>query len=633
MKKLIEKKLKFSPLFSFRHLIIKSILRYKILFISAQTGSGKTTIIPQLLLNYGLFDKIIVSQTKRIAAVSSAKYVSAYFGLELGKKVGYSVRFDEIGDKKTSIKFVTDGILFKEISKNFFFAQGECLIIDEFHERTIFTDLLLSFLKKILSSNKINKLIIMSATGNSGNVAKFFGKDVGKIILPGKLFDVRIFYSRFSHKNFIFSVIVTILKIHFSEISVGNILVFLPGLDEIEKIFKRLIFLLKKNKNFELCKLYASVPIIQQRLHIETQNKGLRKIILSTNIAESSLTIPGIAYVIDCGLSKQKIINRKNGIELFKIFPISRSEIHQRSGRAGRTVNGKCFRLFTFCNFKKLHRFPRPELERVDLSETLLSLCSLSDKNIFDLDLISLPPKWGIIRSLEILFILGAIDKKLFVTFTGKCMSFLPTDTKLSRSIIESLKCNEEKLSSWVISASACFSTNSIFYFKNISRSIQKNLKNVGDFFFFAKFLLNYECYINKSLEIQKKIKNLANQNFFKIASNIKSQLMILCCQLKTYFQKNKFSYVSALPFSVLFKVCFVSGFFINSAIIISKRKKFQIIISGVVCLVHPQSFCKNYFPKTIIFREIFVTTAPFVKGILPVRLIWLLFFGGKIFK
>ncbi|ABW98024.1 cdc28 (nucleomorph) [Hemiselmis andersenii] len=628
------KKLENFPVFFFKEFILSAVMKYKILFISAETGSGKTTIIPQILFHRGFFKKIIISQTKKLSTLSSAKFVSSFFNSRLGQQVGYSVRFDDFTNKNTSIKFVTDGILYKEIAKKSFFGDDLCMIIDEFHERTISTDLLLAFIKKVFFLGKIKRLVIMSASGNSHKIANFFQTKVGKLILPGKLFKVSVFYLRFSQSNYIFSTIVTILKIHKYIKKKGDILVFLPGLNEIEKVFHQIfLFSKEKNKNFFLCKLYASLPFLDQRKCLESSPDGFRKIILSTNVAESSLTIPGITFVIDCGLSKQKILNWKNSIELFRIFPISKSEIYQRSGRAGRQRKGKCYRLFTFSHFKKLHLYPKPEIERIEMTEIILSIISFSNRNLFDLDFISLPSKWGIIRSLEFLFILGAIDKNLFLTFFGKCMSIFPIEIKLSKSIIEALRFNDKKLISWITAAASSFSTNSFPFITNYANLFGNNLENMGDFFLFAKIILKFktqEDLKNKNGGFFLKNNNL---NFLKTAWDINKQILRFCSFLKVYFQKLSTKKFEDLPFIVKFKVCFVSGFFINSARITKNKQKFQIITSSIFCNIHPQSLIQKFNFKVLVFKEIFLTNVTYIRGILPIRLIWLLFFGNKIFK
>jgi len=483
------------PVLFFKNFVLSAIKKFNILFISAETGSGKTIFVPQILYKSGLFNKILVSQTRRIAAISSAKYVSKIFNKKLGVEIGYSVRFDELFNHKTKIKFVTDGILFREISSFSFFLSYCCVIVDEFHERTVYTDLILAILRNAILLGKKISIVIMSASGNSKKIANFFGMGVCKLSIPGNLYKVSVYFSLFSQNNFLFSTILSVLKIHFSQKIPGDILVFLPGFDEIEEVFHHLCFAFHKNKDrVFLKKFHSNLSVEEQSSIFNETPTNFRKIILSTNIAESSLTIPGIIYVVDSGLSKQKLLNWKTGIDVFRIFPISKSEARQRKGRAGRQTNGKCFRLFTFLDFKKLPRFPNPQIKKTEMAGIILILSTFNQKNLFNLDFISLPSRWIIIRSLELLFILGAIDKKLSLTFFGKCMSFFPIDLKVTKSIIESLKFNEKKIVSWIVSASSIYSINffinpKIFNYKGV-----KNSKSQGDLFFFAKILLKYQA-------------------------------------------------------------------------------------------------------------------------------------------
>lgn len=629
----IERSSEIFPVIFYKNHILSAIKKFKIVFISAETGSGKTTIVPQILYKSGHFDKIIISQTRRIATISAAKFVSMKIGDKLGKKIGYSVRFDDLSTINTKIKFVTDGVLFREISRISFFRANSCIIIDEFHERTVYTDLILAILKSVLLSRKKINIIVMSASGNSKELANYLGERICKLSIPGKMHSVFIYFSNLPQKNFLYATILTILKIHISQKIPGDILVFLPGLDEITNVYSHLFLIFKKkiSKVF-LKRLHSSLSLEEQHSIFNEVPLGYRKIILSTNIAESSITIPGIVFVVDSGLAKQKILNWKTGVDMFRIFPISKSEAKQRAGRAGRQRTGKCFRMFTFLDFKHFFLFPKPNIQQAELSGTLLTLSTFRYRNLFDLDFITLPSRWEIIRSLELLFILGAIDNHLYVTFFGKLMSFFPIDLKMTKSIIESLKFQEKSVVVWVVSASSAYTANNFLAGKFYLEKKLKFLHNKGDFFFLAKLLLKFQI---KKIKGASKIwcaQNSINEYFIENAFDIKKQMMAHCSILSWHFQRKKICRKS-LSFFSKFKLCFVAGFFINFARKIENGGKYHGVISGLVLNIHPCSIYSFNTPKIIIFKETFLTTKTFIRGILPVKLIWLLLVGDKLFK
>jgi HrpA-like RNA helicase len=308
------------PVEKYENHIISAVKKFKLLIITAETGSGKTTFIPRILFKKGIFNRIVISQTRRIAAINAAKYVSELLNVKLGKEIGYTIRFENKSEFNTKIKFVTDGILFKEASEDPSLSKYECVILDEFHERTIYTDLLLSILKQSLIRRKEFNLIIMSASGECEKMAKFFGLKAGKINIPGRLFPIKIYHTLIPQANYIYSISGFIIKSHMVESIPGNFLVFLPGQEEIQKVEDQIDYIIKKKlSNFIILKFYSGMPIEEYQDIFKIFNINIRKIVLATNIAESSITIPGISLVIDSGFSKQKMTNWKTGIDLFTL--------------------------------------------------------------------------------------------------------------------------------------------------------------------------------------------------------------------------------------------------------------------------------------------------------------------------
>ena len=627
------------PIEFYKKNLLNSIKKFQITIIQAETGSGKTIFVPKIIYMSNLYEKIIITQTKRAAAIKSASFLSNILNENLGDRIGYSVRFENKTKKNTQIKFMTDGILFQKLINNFFFEKNTCIILDEFHERTVYTDLLICMLKQTLVFRKDLKLIFMSASGNSFKLAEYFREKIGKIDIPGSLYKIKTFFTKYPQLDFIISLCSLIVKFHINEKLLGDFLVFLPGYGEIIECEKMLKFLLeKKFLNFSVCKLHSNLPLSEQLFVFDLSAHKKRKIILSTNIAESSLTIKRIKFVFDSGFSKQKILNWKTGLDLFKISSISKSEAKQRAGRAGRTQNGKCFRLFTYIEYSKFPDFPRPEIQRSDLDSFFLQVLTSKFSALFSLDFIDVPPSWIVKRALENLFILGAIDNKIKITKFGRLLSLYPIEIKLSKCIIESLKTKNEKIKNYIILSTSMLSLN--FDFCNLI-SIQKITENGSK----NKYLkVDEECllmalFLKEFLEIKTikekflwcKYKNV-NIHTFELASNIKSQLLEINILLDKHFflpLKIPRHYDNILSG---FRYCLTSGFFQNSSRILRYSRNLQIITTGILINLNKFNVEKIKTNNLFLFYEILISYKISLKGLESSKLSWILFFGGELF-
>lgn len=624
------------PVEFYKKNLLQSIQRFQVTIVQADTGSGKTIFIPKILNQSKQFKKIIISQTKRTAVIAASKFLSSNLNEKIGGTVGYSIRFENKSNEYNKIIFMTDGILFKKLINNFFVEKKTCLIIDEFHERTLHTDLIICILRRILINRKDLKLIFMSASGDSLKLAKYFNQNLGKIDIPGSLFKVQTFFSKHIQLDFIVSLCSIITKIHLREKNGSDFLVFLPGYKEIlecESMLKNILE--KKCKNFKILKLHSILPLPEQINIFNSLNLEKRKIILSTNVAESSLTIKGIKFVFDSGFSKQKVLNWKTGYDLYKIFPITKSEAKQRTGRAGRMSNGKCYRMFTYIDYSRFQNFPRPEIQRSELSTLFLQIFTSGFPSLFILDFIDLPSCWLVKRSLESLFILGAIDKEMKLTSTGKLLALYPIEIKLSKCLIESLKTGNEKTKIYMLLSCSMFSTNyDIFKLKDDFCSKNPKLK-------FKKLAIFDECFFialvfKEFLNSSKKPKKFflcrwkSNHFFlFDLAKSIKQQL----------FEINKLASEFIKQFNIKqrfqnlfneFRYCFTSGFFQNSARTIGSLSNLQIISTGV--LVKINTFNMKYSKNLFLFYELLINHKTSFNGLISTRLPWLLYWGNKLF-
>ena len=621
-----------------RENLIKSIQKFQITIIQAETGSGKTIFVPKILYFSKLFKKIFVSQTKRAAAIGASSFLSWILNEKIGETIGYSVRFENKSTKNSKIRFVTDGILFQNLLNNFLIEKNTCIILDEFHERTLHSDLLICLLKKILNYRKDLKLIFMSASGDSTKIAEYFKENVGKIDIPGNLFEIKTFYSKYVQLDFIVSLCSVITKLHFQEKINSDFLVFCPGYKEILECEQMLRFIFeKKCENFIIFKLHSNLPLSEQITICNSISFQKRKIILSTNIAESSLTIKGVKFVFDSGFSKQKILNWKTGFDLYKIFPISKSEAKQRAGRAGRIKNGKCFRIFTYIDYTHFQNFPRPEIQRSDLSMLFLHIFSSRFSSLFTLDFIDIPPCWLVKRSLENLFVLGAIDRKLNLTSVGRLLALYPIEIKLSKCLTESLATKNKQVQLYILLSCSILSTSfNIFNLKE--NYYRKNLNII-----FKKSIISEECFfiaivfkefLNLNTKAEKyiwcQIQNI-DFHLFDLADNIKQQLSEINRLSFEFFRlrsKKVINYKKALDG---FRYYFTSGFFQNSARIISYSDTVQIIVSGILATLFGSKKERNK-GDLFLFYELSINKHPFINGLISTRLPWLLYWGNCLF-
>lgn len=347
---------------------------------------------------------------------------------QLGEDVGYSIRFEDVTSAATRVKFLTDGLLLREALVDPLLSRYSVIMVDEAHERSLSTDILLGILKKIRKKRPELRLIISSATLQAEEFLRFFaedetpateegkeaGSDIGRIIsLEGRMYPVDVLYLDTPAEDYVERSIKTVFDIHSQEDD-GDILIFLTGRDEIEQaiqlISERAAMLHPKAKRLLTLPLYAGLSTDQQMYVFEPTPESMRKVIVSTNIAEASVTIDGIVYVIDCGFAKIRAYNPTTGVETLTATPISKASATQRAGRAGRTKPGKCFRLYTQQSYETLPQVTIPEIQRSNLAPVVMQLKALGIDNVVRFDFLSPPPAELVIRALELLFSLGAVD-------------------------------------------------------------------------------------------------------------------------------------------------------------------------------------------------------------------------------
>ncbi|VDN06380.1 unnamed protein product [Thelazia callipaeda] len=454
------------PIFKYRTHILYMLEKYRVLIIVGETGCGKSTQVPQYLMEAGWAcdgRKVGVTQPRRIAAVTLASRVADEKSCKLGEDVGYVVRFDDMTDSKTKIKafiiYLTDGILLREFMSDPLLNQYSIVMIDEAHERSVNTDIILGLLRKIITVRQDLRVIVSSATLDAVLFRDFFelndtndkSRDVASILsVEGRAHPVTVYYTKNPVSDYMQKTVETVLRIHKNEYP-GDVLAFLTGQDEVESVTKQLIEaskgLKKDSDKLWVVPMYGSLPASEQLKIFESTSHGSRKVVVATNIAETSLTVPGIAYVIDCGFVKLRSLNPNNCLESLIKLPISQASAQQRAGRAGRIRPGKCYRLYPEEEYDKLLVSAIPEMQRLNLSTVILLLKALGIHNVLRFNYLSRPPAFAMIEGLQLLFCLGALSKDgLLTNPLGTQMAEFPLPPQLSKILLCSgeFGCSEE---------------------------------------------------------------------------------------------------------------------------------------------------------------------------------------------
>ncbi|KAM4738265.1 putative ATP-dependent RNA helicase DHX35 isoform 1-T1 [Anableps anableps] len=453
----IEKQRQKLPVFKHRNNILYLVESFQTVIIVGETGCGKTTQIPQYLLEAGWAaeEKVVgVTQPRRVAAISVANRVAEERGALLGHEVGYTIRFDDCSDPQaTRIKFLTDGMLVREMMADPLLKKYSVLMLDEAHERTLYTDIAIGLLKKIQKKRRDLRVIVASATLDAKKFHEFFNlnesgdpnKDTcGILTVEGRTFPVDIFYTVSPVPDYVKATVETVMKIHEMEDD-GDVLAFLTGQEEVEKVVSllqdqaRSLSRYGMKKHLRILPMYSGLPYADQMKVFERAPSTVRKIVVATNIAETSITINGIMFVIDCAFVKLRAYNPRTAIESLVVTPISKASASQRAGRAGRNRPGKCFRLYTEEDYEKLPASTVPEMQRSNLAPVILQLKALGIDNVLRFSFLSPPPAQTMVQALELLYALGGLDHYGRLTDPlGVRMAEFPLSPMFAKMLLES---------------------------------------------------------------------------------------------------------------------------------------------------------------------------------------------------
>lgn len=717
------------PVYQYRSELIELIKNHEVVMIVAETGSGKSTQIPAYLHEAGvvlsrekqrLGATIAVTQPRRVAAMTVAKRVAQEVGCHPGTVVGHRVRFDDLTCPDTKIVYLTDGLLLREATSDPLLSKYGVVFLDEAHERSLQTDILFGVVKRAMDARrngaKSNSLVaggqqeadeskddlikrrmkiraqqmrlphlrvvVMSATLDVETFQTFFPKAT-KIQIPGRQFPVQILYTKEAQDDYLDAALLTVLQIH-EEGEDGDVLVFLPGQEEIEDLATLLKQHLRKDSvefNQDLvqsiegigtnlnsmtslvndvlvCVLYAAMPPAAQMLAFAPKPQGCRrKIVLSTNIAETSVTLDGIRYVVDCGKHKLRDFSSTTGMETLTVSDISKAQAAQRTGRAGRVSAGFCFRLYTEDAFDGLDANIVPEILRVNLAQVVLQLKGMGVYDPRTFDFLTPPAIESLSAAFELLFQLAAVDSDMNLTDYGKKLARLPLDPTFGHLLLQSTKygCTAEMLT-----AVAMMSTENIFYRQGdysgkAAAAHRRFASHEGD----IPTLLNvFQTWRQEAAHSSKQhkqqegklshgdwcVRNFISGRALLRAYDVRSQLKDICGRSTDRNGLGMNVDQSCGSEREVFFKAICAGLFLqvatrvqatvevkgnsrgNAGAIQSSRGRYKTKIGGRIVSIHPTStmFGRNPAPKSVVYTEMLTTKKTYIRGVTQVREEWL---------
>ncbi|KAJ3758406.1 P-loop containing nucleoside triphosphate hydrolase protein [Lentinula raphanica] len=623
------------PIAKGKDALIHEFREHDVTVLLGETGSGKTTQVPQYLLESGLARNgmIAVTQPRKVAATSLAGRVAAEQNVALGSSVGYSVRFDERFSSQTRIKYMTDGMIVRELMSDPSLSKYSIIIVDEAHERSLRTDILIANLKTIQqrrnksqdakgkgkdTSNPL-KIIIMSATLDAEKFGRFFtGSKI--LYVQGRQHPVKIYHSSQGQVDYVDSAMRTFFQIH-TDYPPGDVLIFLPGQEDIESLEKTIQIYANQlphdRMSVLICPMYAAQAAGQNSKVFLATPPNTRKCILATNIAETSITIPGVKYVIDTGKCKEKRYLARNtggGFDTLLTRDITQSSAMQRAGRAGREGAGHCFRLYTEDAFKAMPLSAEPEIMRCSLSSSLLQLKCIG-QDLETLELMDQPAEESMKSSLIVLYLLGALNLQKEITALGRQMAAFPLEPIYARAIIASKEygCTQEVLDIVsILSASSKLFVESSEQREAVSEARKKFRHVCGDHLTILNVVKAYQeiaCSEAKGSRKEWCRQHFLNERALLEASDIRDQLRQTCQRLGIDHSVSCGDKDDPVTFSL------GHGLVMNIALLQPDGTYKQTIGQSIV-KIHPSSvLCDKKIPA-IIYDELVYTNQIYARGV-----------------
>ncbi|CAF0966759.1 unnamed protein product [Rotaria sordida] len=672
------------PIAAYRTHILYLLEKYRTLIIVGETGSGKSTQIPQYLLESGWTRNgklICMTEPRRLATIQLAQRIADEKDVLLGKEIGYRIRFEDVySSGLTQILIMTEGLLLRELMYDPLLTRYNVIIIDEAHERAIQTDLLLGLLKKIQKRRRDLRLIITSATIDCERLRAFFEHQTSSISknlnqseennnddeeklnecfilsVEGRSYPVEIYNTTETVPDYCKACVDTCIQIHENEKynEQGDILCFISGQDDVLKITRDLHDYARRlndeqqhlkrkdeRKKLIILPLYANLKFIDQMKVFEKTPPNTRKIIVATNIAETSLTIPNIVYVIDCGYVRLKLFNPEFGFEVLTTLPITRSSALQRAGRAGRIRSGKAYRLYPASEYDKMKEFQLPEMQRCDLAFAVLQLKALGIHNIVRFDFPSPPPSKNLLQAIECLYALRAIDQQSHLTpDLGMKMAELPLHPTHARALIISLEygCTQE-----ILKIIASLQVKHVFISSPNEKMRAMKLHSKfacqeGDLITTLNVIKTFE---QQMMPQQFCDKHMLNVKSLKRILEIKDSLEK---SLRRLIMKNDKILSSSGDDVLPVLKCLTDAFFMNAAQLSidgytyrTFRGSFQELYMHPSCILSSiltkQDITQSQLPKTILFNELIQSTKIYMSDITVIDQNWLYEMAGHYYE
>ncbi|KAK7883197.1 hypothetical protein WMY93_029371 [Mugilogobius chulae] len=615
------------PIYHHKSKLVRAVKDSTFLVVTGETGCGKTTQLPQYLHEAGFSKrgKIGVTQPRRVAAITVAQRVAQEMRYTLGKEVGYQVRFDDCTSEDTQVKYMTDGCLLREVLADPGLSQYSVVILDEVHERSL------------------NTVVVMSATMETEKLSAFLG-NCPVFVIPGRTFPVKCsFGSAVGPKEtestgYVKEVVKVALDVHTSEMS-GDILVFLTGQNEIERACDMLY---EKAETIDyrfdvhdqtvegllILPLYGSMPTDQQRQIFQPPPRGIRKCVVATNIAATSLTINGIKYIIDSGFVKQLNHNSRVGLDILEVVPISKSEAQQRAGRAGRTSAGKCFRIYNTEFWEKcMPEYTVPEIQRTSLTAVVLTLKCLGVHDVIRFPYLDSPEERFILEALKQLYQFDAIDRRGKVTKLGELMVEFPLHPGLTRAV---LKAASYGCADLMLPVAAMLSVENIFIRpghpekqKEADQRHRALASKSGGMNDFATLLSIFQLCRSSEKPSAWCKENWIHWRALKSAFSVETQLREILNRLQ---QRSDFPVESFNGNkNELFRRCLCAGYFTNVARRSIGKSFCTMDGHGSMVHIHPSSalFENEKDLDWVMFHDVLVTSKVYVRTVCPIRYGW----------
>ncbi|EOD26794.1 hypothetical protein EMIHUDRAFT_457294 [Emiliania huxleyi CCMP1516] len=583
------------PVFPYREQIIEAVNNYQCLIIVGETGSGKTTQVPQYLMEAGYCEdgkKIGCTQPRRVAAMSVAARVAEEVGCKLGNEVGYSIRFEDCTSERTALKYMTDGMLLREFLGEPDLASYSAMILDEAHERTLHTDVLFGLLKDIARFRPDIKLLVSSATLDAAKFSEYFD-DAPVFNIPGRRYPVDILYTKAPEADYLEAAVVTVLQIHITQ-GPGDILVFFTGQDEIESAQETLQHRTRgfgtKIAELIVLPIYANLPSDMQAKIFEPTPPGARKVVLATNIAETSITIDNIIYVIDPGFNKMNSYNPRTSMESLIVTP--------------------------WAYLNELEDNIIPEIQRTNLGSVVLMLKSLGINDLIHFDFMDPPPAETLIRALEQLYALGALNDRGELTKLGRRMAEFPMDPQASKTL---LSAEPYGVVAEVLSICAMLQIGASIFYRPKERAMHAdNARNNfnrpgGDHF----TLLNvWNQWAETQYSTQWCFENFIQVRSMRKARDIREQVEALCERVELEVTSDPQA-TDGVAKAV------TAGYFYHTAQL-QKTLDYRTVKHPQTVHVHPSSTLHGSQPRWVVYHELVFTTKEFMRQIIEIKPDWL---------